>query len=134
MKIDQAKLKKWEEVVQFASDPERLSMLEMVLDKNGTGPNGVPSSARSEPKPVPFKRWKEGTQIGAIADAAMQSEQPFSGYDLAAKMQQSGHKFTVDNPGLRVTDVLRTTLREKGVVRVFRKGRGSEPMLFERVL
>lgn len=132
MTIDQAKLKKWEEVVQFASDPERLSMLEMVLVKNGTTAKSA-SEPRSEAKPV-LKQWKEGTQIGAIAEAALACEQPFSGYDLADKMRQSGYKFKSDKPGLAVTDVLRNPLRKKGVVRVYRKGHGSEPMLFERIL
>jgi hypothetical protein len=138
MKIDQMKLQKWQEVVQFASDPERLSMLEMVLVQNGTGAIVTEVQPQHQPsRPVAgtavLTRWKEGTQIRAIAKAALGCETPFTGYELAAKMQDAGYKFTTDRPGVTVTDVLRGPLKDV-VVRVFKKGQGSEPTHFESFL
>lgn len=131
MKLNEAKLKKWQAVVEFASDPERLAMLETLVSENGT----TGKVQQERPERPHDKRWKEGTQIAAIVEAALACAEPFSGYQLAAKMQAAGHKFrNPDRAGLAVTDVLRTELKEKGVVRVHKKGQGGAPMLFERVV
>ncbi len=140
MRIDLAKIdsqiRKLEELKRFVSDPETRALLETMV-MNGDGGNStsaepeIPMRAAEQPK---SRRFKAGTQIAAIADAAMKYEKPFSGYELATKMKEEGYKFHAERPGVAVTDVIRNSILKTGVIRVYRKGRGSEPMLFERVL
>jgi hypothetical protein len=144
MKIDLAKIdaqiKRLEEVRRIAADPELLSLLETVVVPNGV--NGTPETNKPSADGRPNSRrdpaaiFQAGTKVHAVAACALAQEKPFSGYDLAQIMIEGGYQFseTKATPGLAVTDILRLTLVGKGIVKIHRPGKGSEPTLYERVL
>src|ERR1035437_4060490 len=135
-KVD-AKIRKLEQLKRLASDlasdPELMSLLETVM-VNGSTSEPAPArepakeiNGRNIPKP-PADRAVRGAVIGAIKAAAMRCEKPFSGYALAEKMQAEGFAFVSKKPGLAVIECLKS-LQKKGVVRVSRRGIGSNPTL-----
>lgn len=128
-KID-AQMKRLEELRRIASDKELLALLETVVVKNG---HQVASETPMAKSPAP-PRWKEGTVIASIAQAASIMEGPFSGYQLAEKMKSQGFHFNSSKAGVYVSDVLRNTLEKRGAVRIFKKGHGSDPTFYEWVL
>src|SRR5262249_43558712 len=96
MKLDLAKLdaqiNKLEDIKRIASDPEALALLESVLVKGNAPQAEVPKKIRP-------RTGKEGSQVAAIAEAALATEGPFSGYTLAEKMQEGGYEFKASKPG-----------------------------------
>lgn len=151
MKIDLAKvesqIKKLEELRRIASDPELLSLLETVMVNGSTPPAALPqpilplvSTPAADSALLPPMRSaliapssaRKGQLQAAVRDAVLRTDRPFTGYVLARKMENEGYKFASNRPGIAVIDALRALVK-KGVVRVYRKGSGSEATIFERV-
>jgi hypothetical protein len=135
MRIDlekvESQIRKLEELKRIASDPEMLSLLEGLIVQNGTSGNTrMPLFAPSAPI---RESGQKGAVLDAVRQAALKQERAFSGYALARVMISEGYKFTAEKPGLAVTEALRRLIK-KGVVTIYRSGRGSEPTLYERVL
>jgi hypothetical protein len=153
MKIDLVKvnsqIQKLEELRRIASDPELLALLETVMVKGSNlnppaairdftaMPQTVPPSPErpsTRPSDGANATAKKGELQRAVREAirAMDIDKPFSGYLIARRMQNDGYKFASSKPGIAVIDALKA-LVNKGVVKVFMRGGGSQPTLFIRV-
>ena len=137
MKIDLAKvdsqIRKLEELRRIASDPELLSLLETVMVNGATRREPPSSNAKGNKKPPTKKETaKKGEFQAAVREAIMRFDRPFSGYTVARRMEMDGYSFVSSRPGIAVIDALKALVK-KGVVRVFKQGKGSEATLFERI-
>lgn len=145
MKIDvtkiDAQMKKLEQLRRLAADPEMLALLETVMVNGNApdtrGPDSEMLAELTQPGPdraSPLGTLKEGTMVYAVANAALRHEEPFSGYSLADSMIANGYQFRAGKtkPGLVVADIIRGVLVPKKILRVYRKGKGSDPTTYIR--
>ena len=142
MKLDLAKIdaqiEKLQSLKKIAADPELLGLLEtLMLNGNGVANGAAPIAVTDQTTAAisPRLRLKQGTVVRAVADNAAMQLENFTAYTLAEEMIREGYHFQgKTKPGVIVGDILRSVLIPKGIVRIVRKGKGSDPAVYRRIL
>jgi hypothetical protein len=132
-KVD-AKIKMLEAIRQIAADPEMTALLDEVTTDRGAAP---PKTLKMPLKPAKKRQTSKpqrGALKAAVLKAARQKQGPFSGYALAEDMLKDGkYKFSAPHPAIAVNDVLRTAAAKGNEIRLHKRGKGSDPNLYENV-